>query len=82
MVTWIVSGDQLIAVGKGRGEFQEDCNIDHEPDHLTFIWRAEKREFARKTDQECPEGNGEESGFQIPQWQMKKSFRQEEDGVH
>lgn len=68
LVIWIVFGDQLIVVGKGRGEFQEDCNIDYEFDYLIFIWRVEKREFVRKIDQECLEGNGEESGFQILQW--------------
>lgn len=42
---------------------------------------AEKREFAKETDEECPEEKGEESGLQSLELQIKKSFKGEEGSV-
>lgn len=86
LIEWILPSDQLIAAGKSERE---------NPGRLQYwpwgwstgiylnnkgkgAWFAKKK---KKTHKECLAGKGKESGLQISEWQMQKSFKESEDGV-
>lgn len=66
-----ISSDQLVAVG----------NSAHECDQLTFTCHSREQGICKRDWWGMLRTEREESTFQIPEWQMEKSFKEEEDNV-